>query len=152
VGLAKFSDTYILSVIVYALVGGVCACIEWGSFYLLLGQIDVWLAAFVAFLIATVANCALSRLVAFHSMRRSWQEVGLVFGASAIAFVFNFVTFMLIYRIGYPAMIAKVCGTGAAFVINYSLRQFFVFSRVPRFQSLSSFLKTGFPASRSHEL
>jgi hypothetical protein len=82
--LSKFADSYAISAMVYVLVGGTCACIEWGSFYVLLGRTDVRVAALTGFLIATLANCALSRLVAFHSVRRAWQEAALVFGVSTI--------------------------------------------------------------------
>jgi len=128
-----------------------CALIEWGTFYLLLGRIDVGWGAFIAFLVATAANCALSRFVAFRSIRRPWQEAGLVFGASAIAFSFNFATFIFMYRLHYPPMVAKVCGTGVAFILNYSLRQFFIFSRTPRFQSLSRLVRADLPAAHSKD-
>jgi putative flippase GtrA len=150
--LSKFADSYAVSAFAYVLVAGACACIEWGTFYLLLGRTDVRIAAFYAFLIATLANYALSRLIAFHSVRRVSHEALLLLGVSTVAFVFNFATFMFVYRVGYPAMAAKILGTGIAFGINYGLRQFLVFSRVPRFGRLSSYVGASSPAPQYDDL
>ena len=42
------------------------------------------------------------------------------------------VTSASIEVLGMGLMIAKICGTGSAFVWNYAARQFFVFDRNPR--------------------
>ena len=131
--LSRWSDNYAASIMVYAFVGGACACFEWASFYLLLGRTDIRIAALTGFLIATLVSYVLSRLIAFNSVRSAWQEAALVLGVSTLAYVFNFVIFLLVYHIGHPPMVAKIVGTGSAFAINYGLRQFFVFSRAPRF-------------------
>lgn len=66
------------------------------------------------------------------------QDFLLVYAVSGIAFVVNFAVYLGLYRgIGVDVMTSKVLGTCFGFVFNYSLRQFYVFSRISRFAALS---------------
>src|SRR5437016_13463979 len=86
--IVRFFDTYVLSAAVYVLVGGASALVEWSSFFVLRSRLNAIVAAIVAFFIATAVNYALSRGLAFRSMRRGWSEAALLFALSAVAFVF----------------------------------------------------------------
>jgi putative flippase GtrA len=140
-----YLDAYAVSAVFYLLVGAGSAGVEWGSFYLLLSRFDPMTAALLAFAIATFVNFVLCRYITFNSRRRLWHEVVLVFGVSGIAFLFNFTTFLFLYYAGLSAMAAKIFATGIGFGLNYGLRQFFIFSPISRFHSLSSFVRGDIP-------
>jgi SAM-dependent methyltransferase len=94
-----------------------------------------------AFCVATTANFVLSRRLAFKSNRSYGQEFVLVFLLSAVAFLFNLGAFALLFKLfGVPPMTSKIVGTGAGFVANYVFRQFVIFSREPRFATISAML------------
>ena len=74
----------------------------------------------------------LSRWADFLSVRRLRAEVMLVIVMSAIAFAWNFLCFVALYRYaGVNVLAAKVSGTFVGFGFNYFVRQFFIFSRIP---------------------
>jgi putative flippase GtrA len=137
--ITTFINTYSLSAAVYVLVGGASALIEWASFYVCQKYMNYVVAAFVAFVIATSANYVLSRKVAFRPMRAPLAELVLLFLVSAFAFLFNLASFVILYAVlGVDIMASKVIGTGFGFAINFSARQFLVFSSEARFPALTS--------------
>jgi putative flippase GtrA len=97
------------------------------------------LAGFVA---ATSLNYILSHFLAFRSTRGYLQEFILVLAMSGLAFAVNFLVFYLLYAIADVHVIyAKVIGTCSGFVFNYAIRQFYIFSRISRFPSVSQLTK-----------
>jgi putative flippase GtrA len=84
--------------------------------------------------VATFNNWYLSSKLIFRSSGRSTgEEFMLVYLVSGFGLLINFmVTSVGIEVLGMGLMIAKICGTGSAFVWNYAARQFFVFDRNPR--------------------
>jgi putative flippase GtrA len=134
----KFVDRYALSAAVYGVVACVSALTEWSTFFALQKAMNVFTAAIVAFVVATVVNYVLSRKIAFSSTRTGSDEFVLLFMLSTFAFFFNFGAFTFLYAvIDLDAMIAKVIGTGVGFVLNYGARQFIIFSPQSRFRALS---------------
>jgi putative flippase GtrA len=133
------ADRYAVSFFAYLIVGTTCAAVEWSVFCLLLSRVDVRIASMIAFIVATFVNLAASRAFVFKSSRTLFRESLLLFGASALAFSLNYSVFIILYKSGAPAIIAKILGTGAAFLANYGLRQWVIFSRISRFRELSSY-------------
>ena len=131
-----FVDKYGLSVVVYALVGGTSALVEWFSFLMLQRKIHAIAAACIAFVIATSINYILSRRTAFKSTLPWQQEIAKVFALSAVAFAGNLGSFTLLYAMGVDMLLAKILGTGVGFILNYAFRQFAVFSHEPRFKPI----------------
>ena len=131
-----FVNKYGLSVVVYALVGGTSALVEWFSFLMLQRNIHAIAAACIAFVIATSINYILSRRTAFKSTLPWQQEIAKLFALSAVAFAGNLGSFTLLYAIGVDILLAKILGTGVGFILNYAFRQFAVFSHEPRFKPI----------------
>jgi putative flippase GtrA len=127
---------YLPGAVAYLLVGGLSALIEWTVFFGAVTFLDLHYAAaiFIAFFVATFNNWYLSSKLIFRSSGRSTgEEFMLVYLVSGFGLLINFmVTSTSIEVLGMGLMIAKICGTGSAFVWNYAARQFFVFDRNPR--------------------
>ena len=141
VRIRNFFDAYTLSLVVYTLVAGVSALVEWSTFFVLAKTLSVFPAAIIAFFSATLTSYVLSRGVAFTSKRSRWEEIGLFFAFSAFVFLFNLGSFAVMYAVlGVHTMIAKILGTGVGFVMNYAFRQFVIFARAPRFATISVLL------------
>ena len=81
-------------------------------------------AIFIAFIVATFNNWFLSSKLIFRSSGRSTgEEFMLVYLVSGFGLLINFiVTSASIEALGMGLMIAKICGTGSAFVWNYAAR------------------------------
>jgi putative flippase GtrA len=138
-GMWKSGPPYGPTVLVYSFVAVASALTEWLSFFIAARVIAPSAAALAAFFVATAFNYQLSRSIAFLSKRPPGQEMLLLYCVSAVAFLFNFATFILCLKfLDFAPMTAKVIGTGAGFVMNYAFRQFVVFSREPRFPSWAS--------------
>jgi putative flippase GtrA len=127
---------YLPGAVAYLFVGGLSALIEWAVFFGSVTLLDLHYAAamFVAFFVATFNNWYLSSKLIFRSSGRSTgEEFLLVYLVSGFGLLINFtVTATSIELLGLGLMVAKICGTGSAFVWNYAARQFFVFDRNPR--------------------
>jgi putative flippase GtrA len=140
--LTAFADRYGYSLIAYGCVSVVSALAEWLSFYFALSWFEPARAAAIGFVIATALNFFLSHHFAFRSKRSYWNEVLLVIGMSTAAFVANFSLFYVLYALaGVNVLYAKIIGTCFGFAFNYTVRQFMIFSRVPRFGPVSRLLK-----------
>ena len=139
---AAIIDRYSPSLIAYGCVSVASALTEWLTFYVALFWLSPAPAALTAFVIATAANFLLSRHFAFRSTRPFWKEFALVMGMSAIPYVGNFALFYLLYATAdVNVMLAKILGTCFGFGFNFAIRQFFIFSRVPKFRPASAILQ-----------
>jgi putative flippase GtrA len=148
----KLIDEYAVSVAVYGIVAGISAITEWTTFFGMIDVLNPFTAAICAFFVATVVNYVLSRAIAFNSRRAVREELILVFMFSAVAFIFNFVVFVILYTIvGLDPMIAKVNGTCIGFVLNYGFRQFIVFSPASRFAAFSGLVSGAVDPSTSKQ-
>jgi putative flippase GtrA/SAM-dependent methyltransferase len=141
VRIRNYFDAYTLSLVVYTVVAGVSALVEWSTFFVLAKSLSVLAAAIIAFFSATLISYVLSRGIAFTSKRSRWEEISLFFALSAFAFLFNLGSFAVMYALlGVHTMIAKILGTGVGFVMNYAFRQFVIFARESRFAAISALL------------
>lgn len=133
--LTGFIKKYTGSLIIYMVVGGFCALINWSAFYLLHYRAGLHYlpAGAVAFIISGTVNYFLCLKVFNSRGRKKGTEYIMTLAASLIALTVDLtVMTLLIKYAGIPAMLAKILGTGSAFVINYTLRQFFIFSPEPK--------------------
>jgi putative flippase GtrA len=114
----------------YVCAGFICALVNWAVFYILhyLHTMHYLVAGIFAFLTSVTVNYFLSKLIFFSRGTKRVAEFFLVLLASAAALSFDlFVMYILVERLSFPAMTAKILGTGSAFFINYFSRQFFIF-------------------------
>ena len=132
-----FARRYALSFFVYVGVGGTAALVEWSVFYLAirLTGMHYAFAGLAGFAVATYVNYLLSSRVAFTrrdavSARIEMTQVYLV---SVLGLLVNLTAMTAAVEwLGLDPMIGKIGGTGVAFIWNYGARQFWVFSRAPR--------------------
>jgi putative flippase GtrA len=140
--LARLADKYGLGFLAYGAVSAMAALCEWGSFFLTLPLLGLGGAAAFSFFLATTVNFILCRRLAFCSRRAAPTEFLLVMAMSLVAFAGNMACFLgLHWGLGVAIPAAKIAGTFAGFGFNYIVRQFFVFSRVPFYEPVSSFLQ-----------
>ena len=138
--LARGIDRYGAGFLAYVGVAFASAVSEWLSFAGALLVMAPVPASFVGFFIATGLNYGLSRF-AFESKRSILVEFLLTVIMSAHAFLFNFVTFYVLYAyLGTRLMVAKVIGTAVGFVFNYLTRQFLIFAADSPFSPVSALL------------
>jgi putative flippase GtrA len=119
----------------YVVIGGVSALVEWSVFWLLLkpAAVHYIAAAVVAFVVATFVNYLLCVSTIFVSKTKSgWRDAAMVYIASLLALVVNVSTLAILVRqLGLDPMLAKIAGTGSAFLFNFASRQFFIFGARP---------------------
>ena len=115
----------------YLLTGGLAAVVDLGVFALLEARgLSVPVAALMSFVVAMLANYALSARYVFHHAY-SWRGLGaFAAGASAGLVVNTGVTTLGYYLTGMP-IVAKVIGIGVAFVFNFAINALVVF-RTPK--------------------
>ena len=119
----------------YFVIGGVSALVEWSVFWLLLrpAAVHYIAAAVVAFVVATFVNYLLCVRTIFVSKTKSgWKDAAMVYVASLLALVINVSTLAVLVReFGLDPMLAKIAGTGSAFLFNFASRQFLIFGQRP---------------------
>jgi putative flippase GtrA len=137
--LVGFANTYGTGFFAYLAVACVSVAVEWSTFAIAVTMLTPIEAAVAGFVSATAVNFVLSRTYVFRS-RALWQsELAFVTLASAIVFIGNLAVFYVLYdSLGAHVMVAKMAGTGAGFMLNYAVRQFLIFSSIPRYAPLSS--------------
>jgi putative flippase GtrA len=140
----RLANQYGLGLVVYGGVSVVSALTEWVIFISSLPVAGPVGAALIGFICATGVNFVLSRFLAFRSKRPLLEELYLVATMSTVAFAANFAVFYLLFTTaGLHVLYAKVIGTCAGFAFNYTLRQFYIFSRTSRFPALSKLIDRG---------
>ena len=142
IALLKFANVFGVGLISYFAVALASALTEWTVFAAFLRIASPLLAACGGFLIATLVNSFLSRKLVFKSRFGYLKELAAVTLASSGVFVINLSIFYSLYALlSVPVMIAKVIGTVVGFAGNYTARQFWIFSRVPRHVSVLELLR-----------
>jgi len=123
------------TVIKYACVGGIAACVDIGFFALfakLLEYSYLWIAAF-GFLLATWVNYHLSIIFVFADQRRKRAtEIGLVYLVSLLGLGLNqVILFWCVEKAEGELMISKLIATGSVFIWNYLARKYYIFAERP---------------------
>jgi len=119
----------IKKILSYFFVGGISAIIEWISFYLSNIFLDYIVASVIAFILATIFNYFLGKILTFKNYKQSKKDIISVFIVSGIGLIFN-ITFMYLFvdiiKMPYE-IIAKVLSTGLVFIWNYVSRRLFIY-------------------------
>ncbi|WP_207477564.1 GtrA family protein [Arenibaculum pallidiluteum] len=130
---------YVPAFAVYVGVGGVSALVEWAVFLAVSTTTGIHYvpASLAGFTVATLVNYLLSTRVAFLRRGRSAaEEFALVYIVSGVGLAINLATMALLVEWAVlHTMLAKIAGTGVAFLWNYGARQFYIFSRQPRWSA-----------------
>ena len=113
----------------YFMVGGICALIEWITFYLSNMIFNYFIATIIAFIIATTANYYLGIKYTFKDNDKVNNDFIKVFIVSGIGLLLN-ILFMYIFveiiKITYN-IISKILATGLVFIWNYISRRLFIY-------------------------
>ncbi|GHV15565.1 dolichol-phosphate mannosyltransferase [Fibrobacterales bacterium] len=126
---------YRISFIKYFVAGFICALIDWSIFYVLnyWAHIYYLFSAACAFIISGTINYFLCKQIFISRGRKQIVDYFLVLFASTIALSIDLsVMYLLVEQLVIPPMLAKILGTGTAFIFNYLSRQFFIFSSEKR--------------------
>lgn len=116
--------------ILYLIVGGLAAIVEWTGFYVLsefLGY-HYMISTAAAFIVSTFTNWVFGRLILFHAVRRSWKEILQIYATSIIGLLLNLVIMWVTTEtFGLEKMTAKVLATGLVFFWNFSIRKYVIY-------------------------
>ena len=118
----------------YFFVGGMAALVEWGTFALFDMFTSYMIATIVAFVIATLANYILGKIMTFKNYKKSKKDIISVFIVSGIGLLMNMglmYLFVNIIKIPYR-IISKIIATGIVFFWNYISRRIFIYKEEVR--------------------
>ena len=122
-----------IQMIKYVGVGGTAALVEWTSFAVLIGPVQLhYLTAVTAsFFAATAVNYVLStRFVFVRGRHPAHKELYLLYLVSAIGLFMNLLLMsFFVGRLSLPAMPAKIAATGIVFFWNFAARKIWVFEK-----------------------
>lgn len=114
----------------YFFVGGISACVEWVSFYLLNSFVftQYQYSTIMAFCLSTNTNYFLGKKIAFKVSSNRKNAYVLVFGVSAVGLFFN-ILFMYIFVdvMKWEALFSKIISTGMVFFWNFISRKYFIY-------------------------
>jgi putative flippase GtrA len=104
----------------YFLTAGVASIVDVGGFALLcLIPLPIAVAAVISFCVAAVVNYVLSSRLAFHAVP-SLRGFAMFFVAALGGLLVNVsVTLLATRYLGLAPVLAKVCGVGTAFLLNF---------------------------------
>lgn len=118
--------------IIYLIIGGTAALVEWGLFYLfnvVLGM-NYLLAATSSFVCSTLYHYILTTMFVFESgaKHKKTKEISLVFVVSVMGLLFNLILMYLFVSIfGMHAMLSKVLASCIVVAWNYLARKKWIF-------------------------
>lgn len=118
-------------IIIYLLIGGTAALVEWGLFYLfMLWGMDYLLAATSSFICSTLYHYILTTMFVFKSgaKYKKATEISLVFVVSVVGLFFNLLLmYLFVSKIGLNAMLSKVLASCIVVAWNYLARKKWIF-------------------------
>jgi putative flippase GtrA len=124
------------SVVRYACVGGIAACVDIGFFAVFAQQLGypyLWVAA-LGFLLATLVNYRLSIVFVFANRRRHKRatEISLVYFVSLLGLgLHQVILYWCVEQAGGRLMVSKLIATGTVFIWNYLTRKYYIFAERP---------------------
>lgn len=117
--------------IIYLLIGGTAALVEWGLFYLfMIGGMDYLLAATSSFIFSTLYHYVLTTMFVFESgaKYKKATELSLVFVVSVVGLFFNLLLmYLFVSKLGLNAMLSKVLASCIVVAWNYLARKKWIF-------------------------
>ena len=113
----------------YFNVGAVCALSDIALFWSLLHVTGLTYVSFItSFILSTGLNYWLSARFVFSLTRSRGTTLALVYAASAMALLINFLFFSTALEMfGAHPLLAKILGVGAGFIWNFSSCYFWIF-------------------------
>lgn len=138
-----YTNNELAKVVLYLLVGGTAAILEWGLFYLFfyyvfvsfISNIDALtlVSTTFAFSLSTLYHYFLGNILVFNSGSRyaKGKELSLVFLVSIMGLVFNLMfMYLFVGLFNWQPMVAKVITSCLVVVWNYLSRKKWIFSNI----------------------
>lgn len=135
-----YTNNETIKLLLYLLVGGTAALVEWGLFYLLFNYVfsaDSWelalrtsAATATAFSLSTIYHYFLGNILVFNSGSRygKGKEISLVFLVSVMGLAFNLLLMYIFVNLcGWQAMLSKVLSSCIVVAWNYLARKKLIF-------------------------
>ena len=121
--------------VIYTMIGGASALVDWGLFYLLVIILDIHyiLSGTISFTLATLLNYFIGITFLFDSTARftKQNEILLVFLISLIGLTINlFFLFLFSSWFLLSLMGSKILASVFALVWNFSMRNYYIFKKV----------------------
>ena len=117
--------------VLYAVVGGLAALVEWCSFYILntLLCIDYLVATPLSFIASTFANWFFGRILLFRkSNQNKAKELIKIYIVSIAGLLMNLVImYFAIEKFNIREMPAKILATGIVFIWNFLIRKLLIY-------------------------
>jgi putative flippase GtrA len=114
----------------YLVVGGLCTLVNLALFAVITSVADVWIAAPMAFVLASGLNYVLCATALFRGSAR-WSMTGrlsLYAGVVVLAGSVDSLSTVAMIAGGVSPLVAKVGASGLTFVVNFAGRRWLVFS------------------------
>lgn len=115
----------------YFIVGGICAVVDWVIFSIFLygPEFHYLLAATISFVVATALNYVLALRYVFERGKRARHTlIMMVYFVSGLSVIINLVILSAAIELfGIHALVAKILGTGSAFIWNFGARYLWIF-------------------------
>lgn len=118
--------------IVYLLIGGTAALVEWGLFYVfnVIWDMNYLVAVIASFVVSTLYHYILTTMFVFKSgakYKRS-TELSLVFIVSVMGLIFNLILmYLFVSQLALNAMISKIMASCIVVAWNYLARKKWIF-------------------------
>ena len=121
--------------VIYTMIGGASALVDWGLFYLLAIILDIHyiLSGTISFTLATLFNYFIGITFLFDSTARftKQNEILLIFLISLIGLAINLLfLFLFSSRFLLSLMGSKILASVFALVWNFSMRNYYIFKKV----------------------
>ena len=121
--------------VIYTMIGGASALVDWGLFYLLAIILDIHyiLSGIISFTLATLFNYFIGITFLFDSTARftKQNEILLIFLISLIGLTINlFFLFLFSSWFLLSLMGSKILASVFALVWNFSMRNYYIFKKV----------------------
>ncbi len=118
--------------LIYLLIGGSAALVEWGLFYFFNSSVEMnyLLAVVASFVLATLYHYVLTTMYVFDSgaKYKKTTEISLVFVVSVIGLLFNLlIMYLLVGFASCNAMLSKVVASALVTMWNYLARKKWIF-------------------------
>ena len=121
--------------VIYTMIGGASALVDWGLFYLLAIILDIHyiLSGTISFTLATLFNYFIGITFLFDSTARftKQNEILLIFLISLIGLAINLLfLFLFSSRFLLSLMGSKILASFFTLVWNFSMRNYYIFKKV----------------------
>lgn len=118
--------------VIYLMIGGTAALVEWGLFYLfnIIWSMNYLVAVTASFVCSTIYHYILTTMYVFESgaKYKRTTEISLVLIVSAMGLLFNLILmYLFVDKMGMHAMFSKVLASCIVVAWNYLARKKWIF-------------------------